>query len=158
MLGAGAHLWRYAVGFGAFIAFVLYILRIKYLHESPTWVINHYSLEKATEFVRKYYHKDIHLEGTLDDDLSSDVTSPQNSWTDLFKPRYIKRIILATAISTLQGMQYYGVGLYIPIIATYLISKEKIGVLLGTAIVNICLLYTSPSSRDAHESRMPSSA
>ena len=63
MLGAGAHLWRYAVGFGALIAFVLYILRIKYLHESPTWVINHYSLEKATEFVRKYYHKDIHLEG-----------------------------------------------------------------------------------------------
>ena len=45
MLGA-AHLWRYAVGFGALIAFVLYILRIKYLHESPTWVINHYSLEK----------------------------------------------------------------------------------------------------------------
>lgn len=137
MLGAGAHLWRYAVGFGALIAFVLYILRIKYLHESPTWVINHYSLEKATEFVRKYYHKDIHLEGTLEDDLSSDVTSPHNSWTDLFKPRYIKRIILATAISTLQGMQYYGVGLYIPIIATYLISKDKIGVLLGTAIVNI---------------------
>ena len=34
-------------------------------------------------------------------------------------------------------MQYYGVGLYIPIIATYLISKDKIGVLLGTAIVNI---------------------
>ena len=137
MLGAGAHLWRYAVGFGALIAFVLYILRIKYLHESPTWVINHYSLEKATEFIRKYYHKDIHLEGTLEDDLNSDVTSPHNSWTDLFKPRYIKRIILATAISTLQGMQYYGVGLYIPIIATYLISKDKIGVLLGTAIVNI---------------------
>ena len=65
------------------------------------------------------------------------MTSPHNSWTDLFKPRYIKRIILATAISTLQGMQYYGVGLYIPIIATYLISKDKIGVLLGTAIVNI---------------------
>lgn len=92
MLGAGAHLWRYAVGFGALIAFVLYILRIKYLHESPTWVINHYSLEKATEFIRKYYHKDIHLEGTLEDDLNSDVTSPHNSWTDLFKPRYIKEL------------------------------------------------------------------
>ena len=25
-------------------------------------------------------------------------------------------------------------------------------------IINICLLYTSPSPRDAHESRMPSSA
>ncbi|WP_142293080.1 MFS transporter, partial [Staphylococcus aureus] len=46
-------------------------------------------------------------------------------------------IVLATSISTLQGMQYYGVGLYIPIIATYIISKDKLGVLLGTAIVNI---------------------
>ena len=27
-----------------------------------------------------------------------------------------------------------------------------------TAEYNICLLYTSPSPRDAHESRMPSSA
>ena len=28
----------------------------------------------------------------------------------------------------------------------------------NTAYYNICLLYTSPSPRDAHESRMPSSA
>ena len=27
-----------------------------------------------------------------------------------------------------------------------------------TRLANICLLYTSPSPRDAHESRMPSSA
>ena len=137
MLGAGAHLWRYAVGFGAFIAFVLYILRIKYLHESPTWVINHYSLEKATEFIRKYYHKDIHLEGTLDDDLNSDVTSPHNSWTDLFKPRYIKELSWRLRFQHYKVCSTMVLVLYIPIIATYLISKEKIGVLLGTAIVNI---------------------
>ena len=28
----------------------------------------------------------------------------------------------------------------------------------GQTINNVCLLYTSPSPRDAHESRMPSSA
>ena len=28
----------------------------------------------------------------------------------------------------------------------------------GTIVFNACLLYTSPSPRDAHESRMPSSA
>ena len=28
----------------------------------------------------------------------------------------------------------------------------------GTALGRLCLLYTSPSPRDAHESRMPSSA
>ena len=32
------------------------------------------------------------------------------------------------------------------------IGKEIVG------IVKVCLLYTSPSPRDAHESRMPSSA
>ena len=31
-------------------------------------------------------------------------------------------------------------------------------VILGFAIPIACLLYTSPSPRDAHESRMPSSA
>ncbi|PWQ88247.1 MFS transporter, partial [Enterococcus faecium] len=40
MMGTGQHLWRFAVGFGSLIALVLYILRIKYLHESPTWMIN----------------------------------------------------------------------------------------------------------------------
>ena len=50
--------------------------------------INHYSLEKATEFIRKYYHKDIHPEGTLEDDLNSDVTSPHN-----FGQTYLNRDI-----------------------------------------------------------------
>ena len=29
---------------------------------------------------------------------------------------------------------------------------------VGVALIEVCLLYTSPSPRDAHESRMPSSA
>ena len=45
-MGTGEHLWRFAVGFGALIALVLYILRINYLKESPTWMINHHSLKK----------------------------------------------------------------------------------------------------------------
>ena len=52
LMGTGEHLWRFAVGFGALIALVLYILRINYLKESPTWMINHHSLKEATEYVR----------------------------------------------------------------------------------------------------------
>ena len=135
MMDTGQHLWRFAVGFGSLIALVLYILRIKYLHESPTWMINHHCLEEATEFVRNNYHVDLELEDT--DHPFTENDRPKPSWTQLFKPGYLKRIVLATAVATLQGMQYYGVGLYIPIIATYIISKDKMGVLLGTAIVNI---------------------
>ena len=40
------------------------------------------------------------------------------------------------------------------------IQKQVIPLLLdgNTDLVGHCLLYTSPSPRDAHESRMPSSA
>ena len=38
------------------------------------------------------------------------------------------------------------------------IMLKKVGSWIGTIKNYICLLYTSPSPRDAHESRMPSSA
>ena len=49
--------------------------------------------------------------------------------------------ILASAITTLIAIEIYG---------------DK-GVAIGAGVLT-CLLYTSPSPRDAHESRMPSSA
>ena len=36
--------------------------------------------------------------------------------------------------------------------------KEQSLIVLNAGLTIICLLYTSPSPRDAHESRMPSSA
>ena len=41
------------------------------------------------------------------------------------------------------------------IVAKYPKGKQQSAVM---ALLYICLLYTSPSPRDAHESRMPSSA
>ena len=40
------------------------------------------------------------------------------------------------------------------------VSAPSFGIVFGgmLASVMVCLLYTSPSPRDAHESRMPSSA
>ena len=54
-------------------------------------------------------------------------------------------------------------GLKIPQMFEAAINKELKGLwIIGEDIVqtdpNSCLLYTSPSPRDAHESRMPSSA
>ena len=43
------------------------------------------------------------------------------------------------------------------VVFAYLIRGNFIAALIGTVVGN-CLLYTSPSPRDAHESRMPSSA
>ena len=37
-------------------------------------------------------------------------------------------------------------------------NEGKVGMLIGLALITICLLYTSPSPRDISGSRMPSSA
>ena len=56
-------------------------------------------------------------------------------------------------------INYFKLGegnLEIPI--TLEINRKKYSAKLRVARINNCLLYTSPSPRDAHESRMPSSA
>ncbi len=135
LLGVGELLWRMAVAFGGCIALILYIMRLKYLKESPTWIVNHLSLKKASLYIQKHYDVQIQLVENETDVKEIDTAKPE--YKRLLKPPYLKRITLATAISTLQGMQYYAVGLYIPIIAKYMISEDKLGVLLGTGIVNI---------------------
>lgn len=135
LLGVGELLWRMAVAFGGGIALILYIMRLKYLKESPTWIVNHLSLKKASLYIQKHYDVQIQLVENETDVKEIDTAKPE--YKRLLKPPYLKRITLATAISTLQGMQYYAVGLYIPIIAKYMISEDKLGVLLGTGIVNI---------------------
>ena len=74
-MGTGSHLWRVAVGFGAIIALVLYLLRLKFLHESPTWMINHYSLGQAADYIRQKYHVDIQLASNQTNDVSSRTTA-----------------------------------------------------------------------------------
>ena len=37
-------------------------------------------------------------------------------------------------------------------------ARKFLGETLAEELITVCLLYTSPSPRDAHESRMPSSA
>ena len=47
---------------------------------------------------------------------------------------------------------------FIVIVIYILVEFLGDSVIKGSLESNICLLYTSPSPRDAHESRMPSSA
>ena len=58
------------------------------------------------------------------------------------KNNFMKIFIIATIFSVIGGAFGYILGIYF----------------FDLAITIVCLLYTSPSPRDAHESRMPSSA
>ena len=49
-------------------------------------------------------------------------------------------------------------GAYNPLCAKLIAEIGFEGVYVSGGVMSNCLLYTSPSPRDAHESRMPSSA
>ena len=65
------------------------------------------------------------------------------------KKRPFYKIVVAEALSPRDGKFIERLGSYNPMVAKD--HAERL-------VLDICLLYTSPSPRDAHESRMPSSA
>ncbi|WP_394877535.1 MFS transporter [Mammaliicoccus lentus] len=136
-LGTGTWLWRYSVGLGAVFATIILVLRLFYLSESPTWSMKNKTLTQATRELEKNYNIKVKLEPNKGEDESYRKTEVKHPLRTLFNKRYRKRTILATSIATLQGMQYYAIGLYIPLIAIYIIGDNKIESLSGTALINV---------------------
>jgi MFS family permease len=55
-LGAGANLWRWAVGFGALPALVILVLRFFLMDESPLWEAARGNLIAAARILERTYH------------------------------------------------------------------------------------------------------
>jgi putative MFS transporter len=136
-LGTGTLLWRYTVGLGAVFATIILVLRLFYLSESPTWSMKNKTLVQASRELEKNYNINVNIEPYEGENEEFKRTEVKHPLRTLFNKRYRKRTILATAIATLQGMQYYAIGLYIPLIAAYVIGNNKLESLSGTALINI---------------------
>ena len=67
-------------------------------------------------------------------------------------------LILTTALAISGVAAYYSIIGLAAIFAAAAIPVIIMGSILEVGKLVTCLLYTSPSPRDAHESRMPSSA
>ncbi|KLU66995.1 MULTISPECIES: MFS transporter [Desulfosporosinus] len=133
-LGTGNTLWRWSVAGGGLIALAVLILRLMFLKESPMWAAKNLPLKEATEILEKTYKIKVKLEQP---DVSEDKHLKKVPLKILFNKRYRPRTILATAIKTTQSLQYYAVGLYIPLIAVFVMGEGKLQSLGGTALINL---------------------
>lgn len=140
-LGTGALLWRYSVGMGAVFATIILILRLFYLSESPTWSMKNKTLEEACKELEKNYNITVNIAPDQGENATYEHREVKHPMRTLFNKRYRPRTILATAIATLQGMQYYAIGLYIPLIATTIMGQDKLQSLTGTALINIAGIF-----------------
>lgn len=133
-LGTGNMLWRWSVAIGALIAFIVLVLRLAFLKESPMWAAKNLPLKESAKILENIYNVKIVIEQTDTQEANQLKKVPLRI---LFNKTYLPRTILSCVIKTTQSLEYYAVGLYIPLIAVFIMGEGKLESLEGTALINL---------------------
>ncbi|HVW34274.1 MAG TPA: MFS transporter [Acidimicrobiia bacterium] len=133
VLGAGEHLWRLAVGFGAVPALILLMMRNRYMLESPLWAAHQGDLEGAAEILRRTRNLDVIVapDGRAATTAARSALSAAETARIIFSPRYRPRATLAAVISCLQSIEYYAVIFYLPVISQLIFGRTMFKAILG---------------------------
>lgn len=133
LLGAGADLWRYAVGFGAVPALILLILRNRYMLESPLWAAHQGDLHEAARILRRT--RNLNVEVAAATEVTPATSRPSLSMVEtariIFSGQYRRRAILAAVIGCAQSLEYYAVIFYLPLISQLIFGHSLLMAILG---------------------------
>lgn len=136
-LGAGPHLWRWAVGFGAVPALVVLGLRKLFMEESPLWAANHLGLKETARILEATYGVKVILDCKSQDlEAPKEETKAKISYSELFKRQYRMRTLMTSIIAATQSMEYFAVGFYLPVIAALIFGKEFLWAIVGSIVFN----------------------
>jgi MFS family permease len=130
LLGAGASLWRFAVGFGAVPALILLMMRNRYMLESPLWAAHQGDLEEAARILRRTRHLNVEVSPDATSAVRSALTMGETARV-IFSPHYRPRAVLAAVISCLQSIEYYAVIFYLPVISQLIFGQALLNAILG---------------------------
>lgn len=133
----GADIWRWSVASSAVFALVLLVGQLAFLVESPTWLASKGRLTEAAASLRKMYGFDVRA-GEPDTGEAARARR-QVGFKDmgvLFRGPYLPRTVLSTMISLTQGMQYFAVGWYLPVISLELFGEQFEKATLGSMMFN----------------------
>lgn len=134
LAGAGAELWRVAVGFGAVPALVILVLRTRYMNESAVWAARNLGLDEAARILRRTYGVDA---VAAPDIAVRPPAAPALDFREIFNPEYRMRTLLISIICATQSMEYFAVGFNLPAISTRLFGTDFIYAILGAILFNL---------------------
>jgi MFS family permease len=129
----GDNLWRIAVGFGAVPAFIILLLRYRYMNESPMWAAHYVGLNEAARVLEKTYGVKARV---IADDRPYRAPQPAQ-FKQIFAAKYLPRTVLASIICMTQSMEYFAVGFNLPTISTRLFGSDFLYAILGAVFFNI---------------------
>ncbi|QZS52503.1 MFS transporter [Rhodococcus opacus] len=138
-IGVGQSIWRYSLASAGVIALILALLQLRYLPESPRWLASQGQVSKAAEVLGPVYdidvtaglqQKRVHARTRSGAARLADVT-------ELFSGKLRARTILSSVTFMMQGLQYYAIGWYLPVIALAIFGQDFVAATMGAVVFNI---------------------
>lgn len=137
-MGAGASIWRYAVGSAGVVAMVLFLAQLLFMVESPTWAARKGLLERAAVSMSKIYGEKFTASAPGDrTPILNQATRGFANIALIFRGTYLPRTILAGTVQMAQSIQYFAVGWYLPIISLTLFGQDFVVATLGALVFNL---------------------
>lgn len=135
LAGAGADLWRIAVGFGAVPALIILLMRFRYMNESAPWAAHYVGLAEAARILERTYGVRVAVAPL--ETAAEPKAAPKVDVSEIFSPAYRRRTLLVSIICATQSMEYFAVGFNLPSISARLFGTDFIYAILGAILFNL---------------------
>ncbi|ALE80998.1 MFS transporter [Pseudonocardia alni] len=137
-LGVGDDIWRWSLASAGVIAALLGVAQWFLLPESPRWLAARGRVREAARALRTVYVVDVE-QPDADVPPARDVVqvTGMQGMAEMFGGRYRRRTLLASITFMMQGLEYYAIGWYLPIIALQLFGEGFVAATLGAVLFNV---------------------
>ncbi len=141
-----AYAWRWMLGVGVILSFIVGGLRLLFLLESPSYHLAKGEYEEASKAASELLETTVHFEPTATQ-TGAEPAGEKLGYADLFSSTYRRRTALAAIPWFLQDIATYGIGIFTPTIIAALTFSNESNLLMqemssakGAAIVNVFLV------------------
>jgi putative MFS transporter len=130
LMSIGNSGWRWMLGAGAVIAFIVLLLRSR-LPESPRWLRQHDRVDEAEKIENQ-----LRTDHGIDLELAPDTKGETHGkWQELFSRPVIRTTFFCSAFWFASAVAYYGIQMYTPTILEPFSGDNEIISYLGSAFV-----------------------
>ena len=135
-LGHVETLWRWAVGFGAVPAAIVFVMRYFYMEESPLWAAHNLGLAETAKILEKIYKVTVELKAPPEELKKPERDFDNIRITRLFQGKYLVRTVMASVVACSQSLQYFAIGFYLPVISGAIFGIDPMYAISGSIFFN----------------------